>query len=451
MPEQRQLHLNAFIHDVGHHEAAWRLLESDPFAPNEVDFYIKLAQTAEAGTLDSIFFADAPALFADPAFRPASFIEPTVMLAAIAVSTHRIGLIATASTTYNSPYNLARRFAAVDHISGGRAGWNIVTTSSADAAYNFGQDGRQAHFDRYERATEFLDVVTRLWDSWEDGAVIGDKTEGVWADPDKVHQIDHEGKYFKVRGPLNSPRSPQGHPVLVQAGSSLNGRIFAARYAEAVFTAQRTLEEGQAFYAELKQRASENGRRVQDIVILPGVVPYLGSTEAEAQAREQEFTDNINPAHGLLQISRIFGVDLTGADLDEPLPEVPVEDDIEGHKSRSTLISNLANGANLTVRQLLGKLGGGRGHRTFTGTPEQLADDLELWFNDGAADGFNIMPPAYPADLETFIDQVVPILRKRGLFRQRYEERTLRGHYGLERPESSYAAAYRSAEVPTAV
>jgi FMN-dependent oxidoreductase (nitrilotriacetate monooxygenase family) len=434
MPEQRQLHLNAFIHDVGHHEAAWRLLESDPFAPNEVDFYIKLAQTAEAGTLDSIFFADAPALFADPAFRPASFIEPTVMLAAIAVSTHRIGLIATASTTYNSPYNLARRFAAVDHISGGRAGWNIVTTSSADAAHNFGQDGQQAHFDRYERATEFLDVVTRLWDSWEDGAVVGDQTEGVWADPARVHRIDHEGKHFKVRGPLNSPRSPQGHPVLVQAGSSLNGRIFAGRHAEAVFTAQRTLEEGQAFYADLKQRASENGRRDEDIVILPGVVPYLGSTEAEAQAREQEFTDHINPAHGLLQISRIFGVDLTGADLDEPLPEVPFEDDIEGHKSRSTLISNLANGENLTVRQLLGKLGGGRGHRTFTGTPEQLADDLELWFTNGAADGFNIMPPAYPADLETFIAQVVPILRKRGLFRQRYEERTLRGHYGLERP-----------------
>jgi FMN-dependent oxidoreductase (nitrilotriacetate monooxygenase family) len=356
------------------------------------------------------------------------------MLAAIAVSTHRIGLIATASTTYNSPYNLARRFAAVDHISGGRAGWNIVTTSSADAADNVGQDGQQAHFDRYERATEFLDVVTRLWDSWEDGAVIGDKTEGVWADPDKVNRIDHEGKYFKVRGPLNSPRSPQGHPVLVQAGSSLDGRIFAGRYAEAVFTAQRTLEEGQAFYADLKQRASYHDRRKQDIVILPGVVPYLGSTEAEAQAREQEFTDHINPAHGLLQISRIFGVDLTGADLDEPLPEVPFEDDIEGHKSRSTLISNLANGENLTVRQLLGKLGGGRGHRTFTGTPEQLADDLELWFTNGAADGFNIMPPAYPADLETFIDQVVPILRKRGLFRQRYEERTLRGHYGLERP-----------------
>jgi FMN-dependent oxidoreductase (nitrilotriacetate monooxygenase family) len=451
MPGQRQLHLNAFIHDVGHHEAAWRLLESDPFAPNDVDFYIKLAQTAEAGALDSIFFADAPALFADPAFRPASFIEPTVMLAAIAVSTHRIGLIATASTTYNSPYNLARRFAAVDHISGGRAGWNIVTTSSADAAHNFGQDGQQAHFDRYERATEFLDVVTRLWDSWEDGAVVGDQTEGVWADPAKVHRIEHEGKHFKVRGPLNSPRSPQGHPVLVQAGSSLNGRIFAGRYAEAVFTAQRTLEEGQAFYADLKQRASENGRREEDIVILPGVVPYLGSTEAEAQAREQEFTDHINPAHGLLQISRIFGVDLTGADLDEPLPEVPFEDDIEGHKSRSTLISNLANGENLTVRQLLGKLGGGRGHRTFTGTPEQLADDLELWFTNGAADGFNIMPPAYPADLETFIDQVVPILRKRGLFRERYKGSTLRDHYGLPRPESRYAAGDRRAEVPAAV
>jgi FMN-dependent oxidoreductase (nitrilotriacetate monooxygenase family) len=441
MAETRQLHLNAFIHDVGHHEAAWRLLESDPFAPNEVDFYIKLAQTAEAGTLDSIFFADAPALFADPAFRPASFIEPTVMLAAIAVNTHRIGLIATASTTYNSPYNLARRFAAVDHISRGRAGWNIVTTSTADAAHNFGQDGQQAHVDRYERATEFLDVVTKLWDSWEDGAVVGDQGEGVWADSDKVHRIDHEGKYFTVRGPLNSPRSPQGYPVLVQAGSSLNGRIFAGKYAEAVFTAQRTLQEGQAFYADLKQRASENGRREEDIVILPGVVPYLGSTEAEAQAREQEFTDHINPAHGLIQISRIFGVDLTNADLDEPLPEVPVEDDIEGHKSRSTLVSNLANGENLTVRQLLGKLGGGRGHRTFTGTPEQLADNLELWFTGGAADGFNIMPPAYPADLETFIDQVVPILRKRGLFRERYEATTLRGHYGLERPANRFAEA----------
>jgi FMN-dependent oxidoreductase (nitrilotriacetate monooxygenase family) len=439
MPVGRQLHLNAFIHDVGHHEAAWRLPESDPFAPNDVDFYIKLAQIAEAGALDSVFFADAPALFADPAFRPASFIEPTVMLAAIAVSTHRIGLIATASTTYNSPYNLARRFAAVDHISRGRAGWNIVTTSSADAAHNFGQDGQEAHFDRYERATEFLDVITRLWDSWEDDAVVGDKTEGVWADPDKVHRIDHEGKHFKVRGPLNSPRSPQGYPVLVQAGSSLNGRIFAGKYAEAVFTAQRTLEEGQAFYADLKQRTSENGRREEDIVILPGVVPYLGSTEAEAWAREQEFTDHINPAHGLRQLSRIFGIDLTGADIDKPLPEVPVEDDIEGHKSRSTLISNLANGENLTVRQLLGKLGGGRGHRTFTGTPEQLADDLELWWGNGAADGFNIMPPGYPADLETFVDQVVPILRKRGLFREGYEETTLRGHYGLERPANRLA------------
>jgi FMN-dependent oxidoreductase (nitrilotriacetate monooxygenase family) len=441
MPVERQLHLNAFIHDVGHHEAAWRLAESDPFAPNDVDFYIGLARIAEAAALDSIFFADSPALFAAPAFRPASFIEPTVMLAAIAVSTQRIGLIATASTTYNSPYNLARRFAAIDHISRGRAGWNIVTTSNADAAHNFGQNGQQAHADRYERANEFLDVVTRLWDSWEDGAIVGEKAEGVWADPDQVHRIDHEGKHFQVRGPLNSPRSPQAHPVLVQAGSSLDGRIFAGRWAEAVFTAQRTLPEGQAFYDDLKRRAVENGRREEEIVILPGVVPYLGATEAEAQAREQEFTDHINPAHGLRQLSRIFGVDLTGAELDKPLPEVPLEDDIEGHKSRSTLVAKLANSEHLTVRQLLGKLGGGRGHRSFTGTPEQLADDLELWFRNGAADGFNIMPPAYPADLETFVEQVVPILRWRGLFREEYEETTLRGHYGLKRPANRLAEA----------
>ena len=283
-------------------------------------------------------------------------------------------------------------------------------------------------------------MVTKLWDSWADDAVIADKAEGIWADAAKVRPINHDGKYFKVSGPLNATRSPQGYPVLVQAGSSLDGRNLAGMYAEAVFTAQRTIAEGKAFYADLKHRALEAGRREEEIVLLPGVVPYLGSTEAEARAREEEFNEVINPAHGLQLISGMFGVDLTGADLDAPLPEVPEEDEIETHKSRSMLIAKLAREENLTVRQLLGKLGGGRGHRTFTGTPEQLADDLQDWFENGAADGFNVMPPAYPKDLETFTDHVVPILQKRGLFRTRYEGATLRENYGLERPGNRLTA-----------
>ena len=436
---QRQLHLNTFIHDIGHHEAAWRLPESDPFASTDVDHYIRIAQIAEAAKFDSIFFADGPVLFGDPAHRPAGILEPLTLLAAIAVQTRRIGLIATASTSYKEPYDLARSFASIDHISHGRAGWNIVTTAGDEAAKNFGRDGQALHRKRYARADEFLDVITKLWDSWEDDARLGDKHAGVFADGDKIHAINHVGEYFRVAGPLNAPRPPQGWPMLVQAGSSLDGRAFAGRWAEAVFTAQRTLPEAQEFYSDLKARTVAVGRRPEDIVILPGVVPFLGSTDAEARAREDEFTQQIIPANGLRMLSRFFDIDLTGADLDKPLPEVPAEDDIEGHKSRSTLVANLARSERLTVRQLLGKLGGGRGHRTFTGTPEQLADDLELWFKEGGADGFNVMPPAIPGDLETFIEHVVPILRKRGLFRTEYGGPTLRDHYGLERPASRLA------------
>jgi FMN-dependent oxidoreductase (nitrilotriacetate monooxygenase family) len=432
--------LNAFIHDIGHHEAAWRLPESDPFAATDVGHYIRVAQLAEAAKFDSIFFADGPVLFGDPAYRPSGMLEPLTLLGAIAVQTSRVGLIATASTSYKEPYDLARSFASIDHISHGRAGWNIVTTAGDEAARNFGRDGQVLHRERYARADEFADVITKLWDSWEDDARLGDKQAGVFADGRKIHAVNHVGEYFQVAGPLNAPRPPQGWPVLVQAGSSLDGRVFAGRWAEAVFTAQRTLPEAQEFYTDLKARAVGAGRRPEDIVILPGVVPFLGSTEAEARAREDEFTQQIIPANGLRMLSRFFGIDLTGADLDMPLPEVPVEDDIEGHKSRSTLVANLARSERLTVRQLLGKLGGGRGHRTFTGTPQQLADDLELWFTAGGADGFNVMAPAIPGDLETFIEHVVPILRKRGLFRTEYVGETLRDHYGLARPANRLAS-----------
>jgi FMN-dependent oxidoreductase (nitrilotriacetate monooxygenase family) len=434
MPETSQIHLNLFIHDIGHHESAWRLPESDPSATSDLKHYVNLARIAENAKFDSVFFADGPVLFGNPRYRPVGFLEPTTLLGALAASTERIGLIATASTSYSEPYDLARRFASLDHISGGRIGWNIVTTAGDDAARNFGRDGQALHRVRYARAAEFLDVVTKLWDSWEDEAPVGDKEAGVFADPDKIHAIAHQGVFFSVAGALNVPRSPQAYPVLVQAGSSLDGRIFAGQYAEAVFTAQRTLAEGQEFYSELKRRAAASGRSGEDILILPGIVPIIGSTEAEALQREQEFEEQIIPSYGLQQISRFFETDLTEADLDGPLPAVPAEDDLEGHKSRSTLVAKLARTENLTVRQLISKLGGGRGHRTYTGTPEQLADTLQQWFVEGAADGFNVMPPALPRDLEAFTEHVIPELQRREIFRREYSGETLRDHYGLDRP-----------------
>ncbi|NUT37590.1 MAG: LLM class flavin-dependent oxidoreductase [Hamadaea sp.] len=434
-----QLHLNAFLMGVGHHEAAWRLPESDPFAQTDVEHFKHLARVAERGKLDSLFLADSPVLWNSIGRRPAGTLEPTVLLTALAGATEHIGLIATASTTYNEPFNLARRFASLDHISGGRAGWNIVTTAGVDAARNFNLDELPAHRDRYERAAEFVDVSLKLWDSWDDDAPLGDKEAGVWGDDDRLHPPRHAGRHFKVAGPLNVPRSPQGYPLLVQAGSSEDGKELAARYAEAVFTAQQTLAEAQAFYRDLKRRAAEAGRDPDTIKILPGIVPAIGSTEAEARALEDELDRLIKPEYARLQLATTLRVAPEDLDLDSELPaDLPAEDEIEGAKSRYTLIVTLARRERLTVRQLIGRLGGGRGHRTFAGTPEQVADAIEEWFGNGAADGFNIMPPVLPSGLETFVDHVVPILQRRGLFRTEYTGSTLRDHYGLTRPANQF-------------
>ena len=437
---QRQLHLNAFLMSTGHHEASWRLPESDPLASTDVEHYRKLARTAERGKLDSIFFADSPVLFGEVGRRPAGKLEPTVLLTAIAGATERIGLIATASTTYNEPYNLARRFASVDWASGGRAGWNVVTTAGPDAARNFGVDDQPAHAVRYERAAEFIEVARKLWDSWDDDAVVADKAEGVWGDGERIRVIDHHGSHFKVRGPLNVPRPPQGHPLIVQAGSSEDGKDLAARYADAVFTAHQTLADAQAFYADLKTRTAAAGRNPDAIKILPGIVPLIGATEAEALELERELDRLIKPEYARLQLAKTLRVAPEDLALDRELPDnLPSEDQIEGAKSRYTLIVQLARRERLTVRQLIGRLGGGRGHRTFTGTPVQVADAIQEWFDGVAADGFNIMPPVLPSGLETFVDQVVPILQERGLFRTEYTGSTLREHYGLERPANQYA------------
>jgi FMN-dependent oxidoreductase (nitrilotriacetate monooxygenase family) len=433
------LHLNAFLMGVGHHEAAWRLPDSDPFAQSDVEHFKRLALIAERGKLDSLFLADSPVLWSSIGRRPAGTLEPTVLLTALAGATEHIGLIATASTTYNEPFNLARRFASLDHISGGRAGWNIVTTAGVEAARNFNLDELPAHRERYERAAEFVEVSLKLWDSWDDAAPLGDKDAGVWGADDLLYPPHHKGRYFRVAGPLNVPRSPQGYPLLVQAGSSQDGKQLAARYAEAVFTAQQTLAEAQAFYVDLKRRAAALGRDPDAIKILPGIVPAIGATEAEARALEDELDRLIKPEYARQQLAATLRVAPDDLDLDQELPaDLPREDEIEGAKSRYTLIVTLARRERLTVRQLIGRLGGGRGHRTFAGTPEQVADAIQEWYRSGAADGFNIMPPVLPSGLEAFVDHVVPILQRRGLFRTEYTGTTLRGHYGLPRPANQF-------------
>ncbi|MCQ4079425.1 LLM class flavin-dependent oxidoreductase [Streptomyces sp. RB6PN25] len=426
--------------NTGHHEASWRLPESNPYASVAIDHYRNLARIAERGTFDSLFLADGPVLFNSVGQRPSGSLEPITLLTALATATEHIGLIATASTSYNAPYNLARAFASLDHISGGRAGWNIVTTAGAEAARNFGLDDEPSHATRYERAAEFLDVVLKLWDSWEDDLIVADKIAGVWGDTAKLHPPKHRGTHFSVEGALNVPRSPQGYPLLVQAGSSEDGRRFAARHAEAVFTAQQTLRDAQEFYADLKARTRAGGRDPEGIKILPGIVPVIGDTEAEARRREAELEEHIVYEHSLHRLERLLHVEPGALDLDSRLPDgLPPESAIEGAKSRYTLVVELARRDDLTVRQLIGRLGGGRGHRTFTGTPEQVADAIEDWFRHGAADGFNIMPAVLPSGLELFVDHVVPVLRTRGLLRSEYGPRqTLRERYGLPRPANQY-------------
>ncbi|GAB3846176.1 LLM class flavin-dependent oxidoreductase [Micromonospora andamanensis] len=436
----RSLHLNAFLMGVGHHEAAWRHPRTDPQRVSDVRHFVELARIAERGTLDSVFLADGLAVGPSVRHNIQAVFEPLTLLAALATATDHIGLIATVSTTYNEPFNVARKFASLDHLSGGRAGWNIVTSAQPREAWNFSLADHPAHADRYRRATEFVDVAIKLWDSWEDEALVLDTSTGVFADTDRVHEIAHTGETFAVRGPLNSPRPPQGRPLLVQAGSSADGITFAARYAEAVFTAQQTLADGQAFYARLKQATTAAGRDADLVKVLPGIAPVIGGTEAEARALADELEALIVPEHALAQLSAMTGVDLSGLPLDGPLPELPDVSAVQAHQSRYQLVVDLARREQLTLRQLIGRLGGGRGHRVVAGTPEQIADQIEVWFTEGAADGFNVMPPLLPSGLEAFVDHVVPLLRTRGLFRHEYTGRTLREHYGLPRPASRYAA-----------
>ncbi|NOU92218.1 NtaA/DmoA family FMN-dependent monooxygenase [Paenibacillus sp. LMG 31456] len=444
----RKLHLNLFMNSMGHHEAAWRHPQSDVNLAADFGHFQRLAQKAEQAKLDSLFFADRLATTLTAAkYGAAGGLEPLTLLAALTVVTKRIGLIATVSTSFNEPFNIARRFASLDHLSGGRAGWNIITSGTDGEARNFNYEHIPEHGNRYERANEFVDVAIKLWDSWEEDALIRDKQTGIYADNSKVHELNHKGTFFSVKGPLNVTRSPQGRPILVQAGSSENGKEFAAQYAEAIFTAQQTFEDARTFYADLKSKLIRYGRSPEHVKILPGICPIIGQTEAEAKDKEAELNELTNPEYSLLQLSNRIGYDLSSYPLDGPLPELPDVEQINGHQSRTQLIRDLAQREQLTIRQLLLRLAGGRGHYTIAGTPMQIADQLEEWFVGGAADGFNIMPQLMNGGLDDFLDYVVPELQRRGLFRTEYNGRTLRDHYGLPYPLNSFRQESKQHEV----
>lgn len=442
------LKLGAFLSGHGSHGASWRLPEVDVDASRSFSPYARVTQKLEEGLFDAIFLNDSvavPDLDADSLARTPQGMrwDPLTLLPALAVVTSRIGLISTANTTYNEPYTLARRLASLDHLSEGRAGWNLVT--SLGGAENFNLDEHVLHAKRYERAQEFVDVITGLWDSWEDDAFIQDKETGIWSDPAKMHFLNHKGAHFSVQGPLNAARPVQGYPVIAQAGSSNDGRELAARTSELIFTAAQTIEEALSFGADLEGRLRKYGRKRADVRILPGVSVYVGRDADEARGRYEALQDLLDPVSALKGVSRFvnIGIDLWKLPLDQPvvLPAaIPVTN---AHKSRQQLVVDLIRREKPTVRQLLRKMTAG-GHRTLFGSAHDIADDFEYWFRTGAADGFNIMFPDLHGSVDRFVEEVVPELQRRGIYRTAYEGATLRDNLGLVRPANRFLNVVRN-------
>lgn len=432
---RRMMKLGVFLITSGHHIAAWRAPEA--YSGGDFQEYVKLARLSEAAKFDMLFLADTLSSRIsnlEIASRnahsfSASLFEPMTLLGALSAVTERIGLVATASTTFMQPYNLARQFASLDHVSAGRAGWNIVTTVDDDSARNFGQAAGLEHEDRYARAEECVDVVRALWNSWEDDAIIRDQEEGRFFRPSGVHSTDHHGRYFDVAGPLNIPRPPQGHPILVQAGASGLGRALAARVADVIFTASPGLDEAMTFYRDIKQRATGAGRDPDHVLVMPGITPVIGTTRADAQSKLDRLHAMIDLDLALNTLQNFMpDIDLRALPLDEPLTELPITN---AQQSRQTLAMDMARRDNLTLRQLAHRFAGQRGHWCPTGTAFEVADQMEEFFVSHGADGFNIMPSVFPTMLEDFVELVVPELQRRGLFRTEYEGRTLRENLGL--------------------
>jgi alkanesulfonate monooxygenase len=439
MAEQRQLRLGAFMRPVGIHTAWWRYPGAWPDANFNVKHLVRFAQTLERGKFDAFFMADHLALLNMPMsalMRSATVtsFDPLTLLPALAMVTDHLGLIATASTTYNDPYHIARKFASLDHISGGRAGWNLVTTSNPDAALNFGQDAHMEHGERYERGREFYDVVTGLWDSWADDAFIRDVEAGVYFDPDRLHVLNHKGPHFSVRGPLNVARPIQGWPVIVQAGASEAGRQIAAETAEMVFSGGGPLPDAQRFYADVKGRMAAVGRDPNHMKIMPGALVVVGETAAEAREQRALLDSGVHPDSGIASLSIALGCDASAFDLDGPLPDIPETNQSKSGRQR---VIDRARRDNLTVRQLA-QIVGSYGGLALVGTPAMIADQMEEYLFSHGCDGFNVMFPYVPGGLDDFVDQVVPELQRRGLFRREYEGRTLRENLGLPRPANRF-------------
>jgi FMN-dependent oxidoreductase (nitrilotriacetate monooxygenase family) len=444
MTKARKIKLGFILHGVGRTWNDWRHPDRDINASTNFAYYREQAQLAENGKFDFLFVADSLSITEKSSPHYLNRFEPITILSALAGATSHIGLVATLTVSYSEPFNVARQFASLDHISGGRAGWNVVTSWLGDTAANFSKTEHPAHDVRYRIAAEYLDVVQGLWDSWEDDAHVADKDSGVFVNPDKLHRLDHNGEYFRVRGPLNIKRGPQGQPVIFQAGASYDGRNFAARRADAIFAPAATYEEGLSYYSDVKERAASFGRDPEQLLVLPGITPIVGETDDEAEANYRELARLESIETGLGFLSRSFNDhDFRQYDLDSPFPDVE-HIGLNSQQSATKRILEEVRGENLTLRQVVERLSAPRG--AFVGSPEKIANELQRWFEDHAADGFVIFE-ALPGQLALFVEKVVPILQARGLFRDDYEGVTFRDRLDLPKAANRYteARAARSA------
>ena len=440
MAQPRKLKLGFILHGVGRTWNDWRHPDRDVNASTSFAYYKQQTLLAERGKFDFVFVADSLSITEKSSPHYLNRVEPITILSALAAATAHIGLVGTLTVSYSEPFNVARQFASLDHISGGRAGWNVVTSWLGDTAANFSKTEHPAHDLRYRIAAEYLDVVQGLWDSWEDDALVGDKSSGVFVDPDRLHRLDHKGEFFQVRGPLNIRRGPQGQPVIFQAGASNDGRNFAAKRADAIFAAAATFEEGASYYADVKDRARGFGRDPETLFVLPGITPFIGDTDAEAEARYREVAASESLDTGFGFLARTFDDhDFRQYDLDGPFPNVAHIGQNSQQSGANRILAEV-RAEQLTLRQVVERLATPRG--SFVGSPETVADALQAWFEGGAADGFVIFEPL-PGQLALFVEKVVPILQARGLFRAEYEGETFRDNLGLAVPENRYSTARR--------
>lgn len=447
---KRQLSLGAFINLPGHHVASWRHPETEVRKVTDLAYLTEIAQIAERGKFDNLFFAD---VFGQPILENAHSglkLDPVVIISALAAVTKNIGLTATLTTSYNEPFHVARKFAAIDHLSKGRAAWNVVTSANEREALLFGRDTHYQHAERYERADEFVDVVKKLWFSIDEEALVIDKESSRYYNLNKVTEINHEGKFFKLKGTLDAPSTPQGHPVIIQAGSSEAGKELAAKTAEVIFTAWQILEDAQAFYKDVKGRLAKYGRNPEDLKILPGAFIVVAETEEEAIAKHQQLNNYITPEVGLAYLSGFTGVDLSKHDFEGPIPDFNGQQ-IDGTNPniRANIVKGIVEAKDLkTLRELYNNIAGARGHREIVGTPSQVADQLQEWFENDAADGFNIMAPTFPQGFNDIVELVIPELQRRGLFKTEYAGTTLRENLGLKRPVNPNIQPKIPQEVP---